>query len=131
MRNAVFIVVLFIILITISQVRAERSPFSEDYYNRLWCAEIGGVPEYRLPDKKRVDCLTDRVAYEADWGKKWAESIGQSLAYGVATDRRSGILLLIRNKKDIENLNYIKMINKKKHLNIDIRWIITKERNKY
>ena len=131
MKAVYLALIIFISIFTIGQVRAERSPWTEDYYNRAWCSEKGGIPEYRLTDGKRVDCLTKNVAYEADWGKKWAESIGQSLAYGMATKRRSGILLLIRNEKDLKNLEFIRDINRFHNLNIDIRWIITKERDKY
>ena len=92
---------------------------------------MGGHYEYVLPDKKRVDCLTSRYAIETDWGKKWAESIGQSLSYSVATGKQPAIYLLLRNKKDEENLTHLKMINRNKKLNIKFFWTKTLERTHY
>ena len=31
---------------------------NEDYYNRLFCTEMGGHAEYVLPDRSRVDYFT-------------------------------------------------------------------------
>jgi len=67
-----------------------------------WAAEkdyqvshcIGAV-EFVLPDRTRVDCLTDKHAIEYDFGKKWAEAIGQSLHYAMHTGKRAGIVLIL------------------------------------
>jgi len=44
-------------------------------------AEAGGVIEYVLQDKTRVDCLTEEHAIEFDFANHWAESIDQALYY--------------------------------------------------
>ncbi len=74
---------------------------NEDYYNRQFCSKVFGQAEYRLTDSSRIDCLTDTHAYETDWadGLKVYESIGQSLYYAAETNKKPGILLLIRKKK--------------------------------
>jgi len=56
--------------------------------------------EYRLPDGRRVDVLTSRYAYEADYSTKWTEGIGQALAYAVATNRNPGLILLMKGADD-------------------------------
>lgn len=56
--------------------------------------------EVRLSDGCRVDLLSDTEAIEVDWAKKWAESIGQSLYYSIATDRPAGVILLTRSERD-------------------------------
>ena len=68
---------------------------NEDYYNRQFCTQEVGQAEYNLPDRSRVDCLTDTHAFEADWadGLKVYESIGQSLYYAAETGKQPGILL--------------------------------------
>lgn len=118
-----------IILLTTSQIRAERSPWTEDYYNRAWCAEQGGIPEYRLKDGKRVDCLLDDYAVEADWANyKAYESIGQSLHYAKETKRKVGILLIL---KDFDGLKWVNLVKKNlKYYDIDSKvwYIIAKER---
>ena len=53
----------------------------ESYYQNIWCRENLGITEYILPDKARVDCLTNSYAVEFDFASKWAESVGQSLYY--------------------------------------------------
>jgi hypothetical protein len=50
--------------------------------------------EYELPSGGRVDCLNPNFAIEVEWAHKWAESVGQSLYYAAATDRKPGIILL-------------------------------------
>lgn len=54
-----------------------------------------GEVEFALPDRTRVDCLTELHAIEYDFGKKWAEAVGQSLHYAMHTGRRAGIVLIV------------------------------------
>ena len=70
----------------------------ENYYQEAWCTDRG-VTEYILPDRTRVDCLTDSHAVEFDWAKKWAESIGQSLYYALQTGKRAGVVLILKRRK--------------------------------
>ena len=44
---------------------------AEKDYQREYCK---GIMEFRLPDRTRVDCLTEDHAIEFDFGKKWAEA---------------------------------------------------------
>jgi hypothetical protein len=85
---------------------------NEDYYNRQFCSEVSGQAEYRLPDRSRVDCLTDTHAYEADWadGLKVYESIGQSLYYAAETGKNPGILLLVRKKNSDKHIRKVKRV---------------------
>ena len=85
---------------------------NEDYYNRQFCSEVSGQAEYRLPDRSRVDCLTDTHAYEADWadGLKVYESIGQSLYYAAETGKKPGILLLVRKKNSDKHIRKVKRV---------------------
>ena len=69
----------------------------ERYYQDTYCK---GIKEYVLPDRTRVDCLTDTHAIEYDFGRKWAEAIGQSLGYAFATNKKAGIVLILESKKD-------------------------------
>ncbi len=73
----------------------------ERYYQEIWCAKMGGETEYQLPSRTRVDCLTDILAVEADFGNKWYEAIGQSLYYAMMTGKQAAILLIIETPKDL------------------------------
>ena len=85
---------------------------------------MNGILEYRLKDKTRVDCLTKTYAIEVDFASKWAESIGQSLYYGLMTNHQPGVLLVIEKKrKDIKYLKRLERVAKE----IDIKvWTIDK-----
>ena len=85
---------------------------NEDYYNRLFCKEMGGQAEYVLPDRSRVDCLTGTHAFEADWaqGLKVYESIGQALYYSAETGKQPGILLLIKKKNSDKYIRKVRRV---------------------
>lgn len=87
-----------------------------DYVNQ-YCK---GTIEYRLPDKTRIDCLTDTHAWEYDYSNKWAEAIGQSLHYSIMTGKKSGIVLICRGACDKHYKN-VERINKEYGLSIDIK----------
>lgn len=76
----------------------------KDYVNK-YCS---GFVEYMLPDKTRVDCLTDEYAIEFDYAQKWAESIGQSLYYAKKTGKKPAVALIVKKDSDKK---YIKRIN--------------------
>ena len=87
------------------QVSSQENKLNEAYYVNLHCT---GKIEFFLPDKTRVDCLTSTHAIEYDWGKKWAESLGQALFYSAMTGKKSGIVLIVNPRtKD----RYIKRLN--------------------
>ena len=76
-----------------TQVDAKRMNH-EKIYQASWCKDKGEF-EHVLPNKSRVDCLTDTHAVEADFANKFYEAIGQSLYYSVKTGKKAGILLIV------------------------------------
>ena len=81
---------------------------SERIINQSWCSSNDGAIEYRTKYGTYVDCLTDEYAIEVEFDYNWKESIGQALHYAEATGRSAGILLIIRNKS---NVNYLEQLN--------------------
>lgn len=67
----------------------------ESYYVEEFCHDTG-IVEYILPDRTRIDCLTDEYAIEVDFGRKWAEGIGQALYYGHMTGKKPAVLLILK-----------------------------------
>jgi hypothetical protein len=63
---------------------------------------LGGIKEYRLDDGTRVDLLLPKYAVEIDWEHKWAEGIGQSIYYGLKTNRAPLVILLAESSPDEE-----------------------------
>ncbi len=72
---------------------------NEKFYQTQMCDKLKGKMEFVLPDKSRVDCLTDEYAIEVDWARKWAEGIGQSLYYSAITKKKPAIGLIMANTK--------------------------------
>lgn len=54
------------------------------------------VCEIKTPDGMRCDLLTQEYAYEVEWASsaKWKEAPGQAVYYGLAFNRKPGIILL-------------------------------------
>jgi len=90
-----------------------------DYVGKYCKGEI----EHRLPDKTRVDCLTSTHAIEYDWGKKWAEAIGQSLFYAAMTGKKAGIVLIVNPKTKGRYLKRLYRTIAFHNLDIDVRTI--------
>lgn len=88
--------------------------YKEKDYQAVWCKAQNGVMEYRLDDSARVDCLTDKYAAEFDFSTKWAESIGQSLYYGIKTHKEPAVVLIMENpSKDMKYLHRLKAVAEK------------------
>lgn len=71
----------------------------EKYYQEKWCSEHNGQAEVVLPDKTRAGCVTSTHAIEFDFGKKWAESLGQAFYYSLQTGKRAGIVLIMEEPR--------------------------------
>ena len=69
--------------------------YEQDYVD-FYCEKWRGEIEYVLPDRTRVDCLTNDSAIEFDWCKKWAESIGQSTYYVKMTGKQPKAALICK-----------------------------------
>jgi len=49
-----------------------------------------------------VDLLTKEYAIEIERAAKWKDSIGQSLWYGLQTNKKSGIILLLKSESEFK-----------------------------
>ena len=122
-----FLLILIILLNISFPAFSATAPKNHKYYEKdyqnVWCKANGGVTEYILPDKARVDCVTSTHAIEFDFAKKWAESIGQALYYGYQLNKIPGIVLISEDgTKDEKYINRVKSIAKSH--NIDL-WVMT------
>lgn len=113
----IFLFTVFILL-TLLPVSAKRL-YSEATYQNKWCEAKGGVIEYTLNDKTRVDCLLPDMAVEFDFANKWAECIGQSLYYGKMTNKQPAcVLIMERGEKDFKYLKRLRKVAYKKGINM-------------
>lgn len=98
---------------------AAKRLYSEATYQKAWCEKRGGITEYVLSDKARVDCLTPTLAVEFDFANKWAECIGQALYYGRQTNRQAAcVLIMERGEKDLKYLKRLRRAAYKKGVNL-------------
>lgn len=100
-------ILLVFILFSLPAYSAQK--LKETDYVNLNCT---GVIEYKLPDKTRIDCLTDEYAIEYDWAKKWAESIGQSLYYAKMTGKKPAVAIIVKSPNDYKYIERIKTVDK-------------------
>lgn len=77
---------------------AQKKMHEADYSDKIQSL-IGGQREYTVTSG-RVDILTETNAIEVEWANKWKDAIGQSLWYGVQTNRAPLIVLIMRREKD-------------------------------
>jgi hypothetical protein len=92
---------------------------NEKFYQTQMCDNFNGEMEFTLPDKTRVDCLTDEFAIEVDWAKKWAQGVGQSIYYAEITNKRPAIALIMDNTKaDERHLKRLIVVAEKLNIHI-------------
>ena len=89
-----------IIVLALPSLSTAAHIHPEKYYQNRWCAEHNGHAEVVLADHTRADCITATHAVEFDFGRKWAEGLGQALYYSLQTGKRAGIVLILEESKD-------------------------------
>jgi hypothetical protein len=89
---------------TIPTAALTETEHPERWYQERWCEAHHGQTEYVLPDRTRCDCLTATHAVEVDFGRKWAEGIGQALYYSAKTNKRAGLVLILETEGDQRGL---------------------------
>ena len=92
---------LFISIIVI--IFADISAQGESYYiKKLNDQYFKGETEVKVPNG-RADIVNDGYAIEVEWADKWKNSIGQALWYGLQSNKKPGIVLIM---KDINDRKY-------------------------
>ncbi len=115
MRVILAIIVMFSLILPVSAKRMHP----EAEYQKVWCDKRGGITEYKLSDKTRVDCLLPNMAVEFDFANKWAECIGQALYYGKMTNRQAAcVLIMERGEKDVKYLKRLRRAAYRKGVNL-------------
>lgn len=89
--------ILFIVIFFATTTHAKHKMPEREYVSQHCTGKI----EFILPDRTRVDCLTDEYAIEFDFASKWAEALGQSLHYAYSTQRLPAISLILESNKDM------------------------------
>lgn len=120
----IFALILIFPLSVLAKAPKNHFYFEKDYQN-MWCSQHSGITEYILPDKARVDCVTETHAIEFDFAQKWAESIGQSLYYANVLQKEPGIVLIIEDRaKDQRYINRLQSVANKQGIKV---WLMHPE----
>ena len=107
-------------MILLGVVTISYAKISESFFQHQWCLIEGGQTKYTLPDRTRIDCLTESHAVEVDFADKWAEALGQSLHYSPMTGKRAGILLVLSTPNDDRLLKRMESVIQHFDLPIDV-----------
>lgn len=121
-RPRVILVCLATGLVLVSCARLSRAghDHSERWYQAAWCTEAGGTMETTPGQGLRADCETATHAVEFDFAAKWAESVGQAMAYAGATGKQAGIVLILERPKDTRYLDKLRFTIAVGNLPIDV-----------
>lgn len=116
-------ILIFTCAIFISSNVCAKRLHNERYYQEKNC---DGIVEYRLPDRTRVDCLTEEYAIETDFAGKFYQAIGQSLHYARLTGKKAGIQLIVEKESDMKY--YYRLLDNINHYKLPITvWLVNKE----
>jgi hypothetical protein len=97
----------------------------ERWYQEAWCSSRGQT-EVIMADRSRADCANATHVVEFDFGKKWAESIGQALNYGAQSGKTPGIVLIIEKPGDERYLRRVLRVRETYKLPLDV-WALDKD----
>ncbi len=108
-----------LILLLLATLLSGKHLHKERHYQDHFCKHLGGISEFRLADKTRVDCLLEKYAIEVDFASKWAESIGQSLYYAQQTSRKPAVLLIMEDiQRDQKYLRRLVDVSTLHHIDV-------------
>lgn len=127
-KYILFLIMSALVLTAFSQKRKHHEVYYQDKFAEILISQ--GIPaetEVTLSDRTRCDIVIDEYAIEVDFASKWAESIGQSLHYGILLNKKPGVLLILEDlDKDIKYLDRLKNVAFKHGIDI---WIISEDIN--
>lgn len=86
---------IYILLLLVNTCFAQN----EAYFIDRITAKLGGQQEVKV-ENGRVDIVTSEYAIEVEWAEKWKHSIGQCLWYALQTNKKPGIILIIKTTED-------------------------------
>ena len=115
----IFVFILITILLFSANCEAKHL-YKEAVYQNYWCDKNGGVAEYKLQDKSRVDCLLPDMAVEFDFARKRDECLGQALRYSAYTKKPAACCLIIEQKKDYKYYYQLRYTIQKKGLDVKL-----------
>lgn len=119
-------VIFYVVVLAIFCGGGEALALYERDIAKPWCDEMKGISQ-RLKGGTEVDCVTDAVAYEIDFAKKWAEGLGQALFYSSETKRKAGVALILRSAAEVRFVDRLKQAIEYHGLDVSVELILLYE----
>lgn len=94
MHKILFLLLPFLLLPTITSAQKIK----EKTFTKRIAEKLGGKLEVGV-QSGRVDILNETHAIEVEFARKWKNSIGQALWYGIQTGKQPGIVLILENSR--------------------------------
>lgn len=106
MQNSIVLVraLFFILMLTVCSGLNSQS--SEAEYRDIIQGYLGGQVEVSVTSG-RADIVNNEYAIEVEFSDKWKNAIGQSLWYGLQLNKKSGIVLIIRDESEYKYLQQL------------------------
>lgn len=114
------ILIFLLVIVFTNQECYAKHLYKESVYQDYWCNKRGGILEYELNDKSRVDCMLPDMAVEFDFAKKRDECLGQALRYSAYTNKPPACVLIVERKKDYKYYYQLRYTIQKKDLNVKL-----------
>ncbi len=89
--------ILYIIIIVFTGLAAFGQ--NESYYSDIIAKRMNGLREVKVKSG-RVDILTGEYAIEVKKAPQWKHAIGQALWYAQQTNKKPGIILIMKSKNE-------------------------------
>jgi len=99
-----------------AEIAISQTQFTEKEYTLHIQSLIGGETEISV-ESGRGDLLTKTHAFEVERASKWKESIGQALWYGLQTNKKPGIIILMTTSSDYKY--FIQLSSSLKYAKLD------------
>lgn len=115
----------FLLLLLPTLALAAGHAHLERWYQEHWCSSRGQM-EISMPDGSRADCANATHVVEFDFGKKWAESIGQALNYGAQSGKVPCVVLILERPGDERYLERVKNVRTTYGLPLEV-WTVDGE----
>lgn len=104
MKNRKIISGLFLFLFISMLLLSSSVLASEKKYIEEWCKRNNGTRNYYVDGNSNIDCVTEDHAVEFELAKNWPEAVGWALYYSAKTNKKPGIVLIIKEKDDYKHL---------------------------
>jgi len=127
-KKILFTFLFSIFVLTSFSQRLHKEIYYQTEFSKLLVEQgVSNETEVVLYDKTRCDIVTDNYAIEVDFADKWAESIGQSLHYGLMLNKKPGVLLILEDlSNDTKYLDRLEAVAEKHGIAI---WIVAENLN--